>query len=148
MLVAFLVACSTPAPTPPTPAAPEAPPAAAPAPSEGASGATLSLSGTISYAGPVDAQAVFVSIRDPANPGPPLAAKKLPPGPFPLAFTLTQADVMQMGAPRPIPDKVSLVIRLDKDGDAMTKDAADPNVTVETTASAADVAVTLAAATP
>jgi hypothetical protein len=136
-----LTACGTPAAPPTTPVAPAPAPERAPAPS-----ATLALSGTISFAGPPRGQAVFVSVKDPAHPGPPLAAKKLPPGPFPLAFTLTQADVMQMGPPRAIPATVTLSVTLDGDGDAMSKDPADPKVVVETAAAAVDLAITLPAA--
>lgn len=130
----WLAACGS------TPTTPPAPPAAAPP----AAGASLSLAGTVVYDGVVSGQAVFVSVKDPSHPGPPLAAKKLAPGPFPLAFTLTDADLMGMGGARPVPATVALTVRLDGDGDAMTKDASEPIATVETAASATGLTLTLA----
>jgi hypothetical protein len=133
---------TTPAPAPEAPA-PAAPAPEAPAP---AAGSKLSLSGTLNFSGTTSAAAVFVSIRDPANPGPPLAAKKLPPGPFPMSFTLTDADVVQMGpAPREIPASVALSARLDTDGNAMTKEPTEPMATLETPATSADLALELKA---
>ena len=109
----------------------------------------LALSGTIAYAGPVSGVAVFVSVKDPGRPGPPLAALKLPPGPFPLAFSLTEANLMQMGgAPPAIPETVALVVTLDSDGDAMTKAPGDPKAMVQTASVASDLTVTLAPAQP
>lgn len=68
------------------------------------------------------AKALYVSVRDPAG-GPPLAALKLAPGPFPMAFEITEANAIPMGGgPRPFPAKVDLSIRLDADGDPMSKD--------------------------
>ena len=147
LLATVLAACGS-APTaphddghPPTakaeakePAAPEAPPASA----------KLALSGTITYAGKIEGPSLFVSVKDPSKPGPPLAAKQLPPGPFPMDFTLTDADVVQMGAaPRAIPANVALTVRLDADGDAMTKAPTEPIATMETPATSAGLAVTL-----
>ncbi|MEQ1567297.1 MAG: hypothetical protein ABMA64_16770 [Myxococcota bacterium] len=145
MFTVFLAACGA----PPAPSAPSAAPSEAQAAPvaeapPAATGAALALSGTITYDGPVTGAAVFVSVKDPAHPGPPLAAKKLPPGPFPLAFTLTDADRMQMGGGGALPASVNLVVRLDGDGDAMTKVPTEPVATVETAASNAAVAVTLA----
>jgi hypothetical protein len=69
-----------------------------------------------------EATTLFVSVRDPAG-GPPLAALKLAPGPFPLKFVVTEANAILMGGvARPFPAKVDLTIRLDKDGDPLTKD--------------------------
>lgn len=60
---------------------------------------------------------VFVIARKGAG-GPPLAVKKLPATAFPLTFTLTEKDVMMGG---PFDGEVELTVRIDKDGDAMTK---------------------------
>lgn len=87
-------------------------------------------SGTITLDPSVDAstyQAVFVSVRDPAG-GPPLAARKLPPGPFPLEFSITTADRLPMGGDRPLPSVVNVSVRLDADGDAMSRSDAEPTV--------------------
>lgn len=68
------------------------------------------------------ASTLFVSVRDPAG-GPPLAALKLSPGPFPLTFSVTEANAIAMGgSPRPFPETLDLSVRLDEDGNAMTKD--------------------------
>ncbi len=144
-LVAMVLMCAgcgdarVPASAEPAAAVPPEALARVPAPS-----GSLALSGVVTYTGDAKGAAVFVSVRDPGG-GPPLAAKKFLPGPFPLAFELTDADVISMGPPRPIPDKVMLKITLDSDGDAMSKAATDPKAIVETAATAADVAITLAA---
>ena len=75
--------------------------------------------------------------------GPPLAALKLSPGPFPLSFELTTDQVMPMFRAQPLPDALSLGFRLDGDGDAITKVPGEPAATVETTTGTTDLAVTL-----
>ena len=160
VVLVFLAACGTssaPEPLPghpsghtPAPGAAPAPVGAAPAGSPeapAAAGGKLALSGTITYDGAFTGTGVFVSVKDPANPGPPLAAKQLPPGPFPLAFELSEADVVQMGAaPRAMPATVALTVRFDMDGNAMSKDPSEPMATLETPATASGLAVPLAAA--
>ena len=91
------------------------------------------------------AQTLFVNIKDPNNPGPPLAAKKLPPGPYPLAFTITEADRIAMGpmASRPLPDTVQLSLRLDTDGNAFTKTPEDPQVSLNVTKGTKGLELTL-----
>jgi len=64
---------------------------------------------------------VFVIARKAAG-GPPLAAKKIPATAFPLTFTLTEKDVMMGG---PFEGDVEITVRIDKDGDAMTKNPGD-----------------------
>lgn len=101
-----------------------APPAPAPPPAPTGPGEVV-LSGTIAL-GPgaksSGAQLVFVSVRAPEG-GPPLAAKRYPVGAFPLNFEITTADAISMGgAPRPFPEMMSLTVRLDGDGNAMTKE--------------------------
>ena len=67
-------------------------------------------------------ETLYLSVRSPAG-GPPLAAKKLPVGEYPQAFTLTTADAIAMGgAPRPFPDTIALTVRIDGDGNPLTKD--------------------------
>ncbi|MEZ4242084.1 MAG: tetratricopeptide repeat protein, partial [Myxococcota bacterium] len=73
-------------------------------------------------------EVVFVSIKDPAQPGPPLAVSKLP-AQFPLSFEVTSADIIQMAGPRNVPDAINVSVRLDRDGNAMTKDG--PEATVQ-----------------
>lgn len=66
-------------------------------------------------------EVVFVSVRDPAG-GPPLASVRLAPS-FPLSFSVTSANAIDMGTgPRPVPATVNVAVRIDADGDAMTKD--------------------------
>jgi hypothetical protein len=136
-----LAACGSAPSDSPEPSSPVAAPAS---PAREPASAKLDLSGSITWAGPIAGPKLFVSVRDPAKPGPPLAAKQLPPGPFPMTFTLTDADVVQMGpTPRAVPANVVLVVRLDADGDAMTKSPSEPVATLETPATAAGLAVTL-----
>lgn len=70
------------------------------------------------------ASTLYVSVKD--GPGPPLAAKKLPVGPFPMAFTVTMADRPPMAASRPMPASFDVTVRADLDGNAMTKDPSEP----------------------
>lgn len=65
-------------------------------------------------------EVVFVSVRDPAG-GPPLASKKVP-AQFPLQFEVTSADIISMGGARPIPDTFNVTVRVDRDGNATSKD--------------------------
>ncbi|MCB9677084.1 MAG: hypothetical protein H6737_18350 [Alphaproteobacteria bacterium] len=110
----------------------------APSPAPAAAGAVIA-SGVVNIdpnRSTFKAQTLFVNVKDPAAPGPPIAAKKLPPGPYPLAFTITEADRISMGGPmanRPIPDTVQLSLRLDADGNAFSKEPTDPQVQVDVT---------------
>lgn len=71
-------------------------------------------------------EVLYVSLRAPEG-GPPLAAKRLSPGPFPKAFEITTADAIAMGGqPRPFPATMNLTIRIDRDGNAMTKEPDEP----------------------
>lgn len=70
---------------------------------------------------------LFVSLRDPAG-GPPIAALRLPPE-LPTDIVVTRANMISMGGPpRPLPEQVVVTVRLDLDGNPMTKDgpAAEP----------------------
>lgn len=97
-------------------AAPEPP--ASPAGGEALATGTIRLADGQSADG---AQALFVYLRDPSG-GPPLGAKKLPPGPFPMALTFTRADLLPMAGRRPLPETVTLGARLDGDGNAMSRE--------------------------
>jgi cytochrome c-type biogenesis protein CcmH/NrfG len=55
---------------------------------------------------------------------PPVAVKRLDPHILPATIDISQADSM-MG--QPIPDSVRIEVRLDSDGDALTKPATDPS---------------------
>jgi tetratricopeptide (TPR) repeat protein len=73
--------------------------------------------------------ALFISVRDPAG-GPPLAAQRLSAGPFPMAFSITEADRIRMGGDRPLPAIVDVSFRVDRDGDAMTREPDMPLATM------------------
>lgn len=102
------------------------------APSESARGAQSLVTGTINAPdAPAPAGAIlFVSLRNPAG-GPPFAAVRLPPGPFPMHFAITTDNLISMGGAPSIPSDFKLVARLDADGDPMTQPASDPSATVE-----------------
>jgi len=73
---------------------------------------------------------IFVSLRSPEG-GPPVAAKKLPIGPFPLTFTVKASDQIGMGGQRPLPKTFNLAIRVDGDGNAMSRESELPEVKLE-----------------
>ena len=82
-------------------------------------------------------ETVFVSIKNPARPGPPVAAKKFLASQLPLDFTITTADQISMGgAPAPLPPNVMVTVRVDadNDGNAMTKTPMDPTAKVDSVA--------------
>ncbi len=66
-----------------------------------------------------DQGVLFVIARGPGG-GPPLAVKRLPVGPFPLAFQVGPADVMLKG--RPFRGPIALSARIDRDGDPLTRE--------------------------
>jgi hypothetical protein len=68
---------------------------------------------------------LFVIARNAGAAGPPLAVKRLAVGPFPLAFEIGPDDEMIKG--RPFIGPISLVARVDRDGNPMTRDPADPS---------------------
>ncbi len=72
---------------------------------------------------------LFISVRDPSG-GPPLAAQRLSPGPFPMDFSITEDDRIRMGGDRPLPAAVDVSFRIDRDGDAMTREPDMPLATV------------------
>lgn len=85
---------------------------------------------------------VFVMLRPAGmSAGPPLAAKRLPATAFPIAFAFTDADSMRG---EPLPKTARIDARIDSDGDAMTRDAADPIGFVDNVASGNQkIAITL-----
>jgi hypothetical protein len=74
-----------------------------------------------------DATLFIIARRADAAAGPPIAVKKIDRPHFPLAYSLGQENVMMQGTA--LPEKISLGARLDKDGNAMTREAG--NITGE-----------------
>jgi hypothetical protein len=72
--------------------------------------------------------------------GPPAAVKRLPLGAFPMTFDLSSADSM-MG--QPLPDKMRIDARIDGDGNAMTRDPADPQAAQDGVTAGAAVTLVL-----
>lgn len=108
-------------------AAPSAPPAGGPPPGAPAAAGAVLASGTIELGSPATSgKVLFVSVQG-ATGGPPFAALKLAPGPFPMKFEITSANIIPMMAGRPLPAQFSVVARLDSDGDAMTRPETDPS---------------------
>jgi len=68
---------------------------------------------------------LFLIARSPGQPGPPLAVKRLPVGPFPLEFQIGPADEMIKG--RPWDGPIALSVRVDSDGDPLTHSPSDLN---------------------
>jgi hypothetical protein len=66
---------------------------------------------------------IYLVARSADQPGPPLAVKKMTAGQFPMAFTLDGRDAMMAGTK--LSGKVTITARVDKDGDAMTKNPGD-----------------------
>lgn len=123
LILSFLAACGGAAPT-------EAPEAAPEAPAEREGPVVLDIAGRIDGTAPSAATALFVSVKDPSRPGPPIAAKKLPTGPLPMDFTLGTADLLPMFRNRPVPAQLQLSVRFDADGDAMTREPGMPGQTL------------------
>jgi cytochrome c-type biogenesis protein CcmH len=71
----------------------------------------------------IDTQAALFIIARPAGgaAGPPLAVKKIDKPTFPLSYSLGQENVMMQGTP--FAGKINITVRLDKDGNAMTREA-------------------------
>jgi tetratricopeptide (TPR) repeat protein len=68
---------------------------------------------------------LFITVREEGvRQGPPVAAKRLPVGAWPVAFRIGPEDSM-MGAE--FPARVRIEARVDSDGDPLTRDAADPS---------------------
>jgi len=73
----------------------------------------------------IDPNAALFIIARPASgtSGPPLAVKKIDRPTFPLDFTLSQENVMMQGMP--FTGKINLTVRLDKDGNPVTRTPGD-----------------------
>ena len=84
---------------------------------------------------------LFVYARnDGVTSGPPAAVKRVEASSFPITIDLTAADSM-MG--QPLPPKMRIEARLDGDGNAMTKDPADPKASQDGVTIGANVTLTL-----
>jgi cytochrome c-type biogenesis protein CcmH len=101
----------------------------APATKTAAPPSTAEISGKISIDPKLKAKAVpnaalFIIAR-PAGitAGPPLAVKKVERPTFPLDYTLSQENVMMQGTP--FTGKITITVRLDADGNAVTRGAGD-----------------------
>ena len=96
---------------------------------------TPEFAGTITLAPGVDPGSwgpqaqVVIAVRDPQGPPMPLRAVKLPPGPFPLGFSIRASDAPMRGGP--LPAAVNLVFKVDLDGNAMGDDPGAPKITLE-----------------
>jgi hypothetical protein len=86
---------------------------------------SASVRGVLRVADGASAQAgaVLFVIARPAAGGPPLAVKRLPAGPFPLAFEIGPGDVMVAG--QPFSGPIQLSARVDADGDPLTRAPTD-----------------------
>ena len=94
-----------------------------PAPPGAASGAPITGRVTAGQGVPPGGDGVLFVIARSAGGGPPLAVKRLPIGPFPLAFEIGPADVMIAG--RPFAGPITLSARIDRDGNPLTRDPGD-----------------------
>jgi cytochrome c-type biogenesis protein CcmH len=90
---------------------------------------------------------IYVSARKGGAPGPPIAAKKLAMADFPIAFELTKDDVMMQGAAA-LEGEVELTVRIDADGDPMTRQPGDLVWKGPATTGGGDVTVLIAEALP
>ena len=88
----------------------------------------VKLSGTISAEGDLPKGTLFIIARRSPAGGMPAAVKKIDSPTFPLEFTLGPADMMMGGE---WPEQVWLDVRLDQDGNAMSKSENDVNAEMQ-----------------
>jgi Flp pilus assembly protein TadD len=109
---------------------------ATPAPAGPAVKVIINMEGT-----PKPSAAIFVLARAAGvTAGPPAAVKRLAVTSFPMTVELSAADSM-LG--QPLPEKLRIEARLDSDGDATTKDPADPKAAEDNVAAGSTVSLTL-----
>jgi cytochrome c-type biogenesis protein CcmH len=103
--------------------APPAPSASAPAATSAQVSGTLTIDPKLKVN--VDPNAALFIIARPAGGagGPPLAVKKIDKPVFPLTYSLSQENVMMQGTP--FAGKINITVRLDKDGNAVTRTPGD-----------------------
>lgn len=71
-----------------------------------------------------DSAVLYLFVRPAgATAGPPLAAQRLPAGPFPVHFAIGPGDAMIAGTS--FPERVTVEARLDRDGDPLTTGPGD-----------------------
>jgi hypothetical protein len=104
-------AAATTAPPAAAAGAPGAAPAAAPGSVPVRIAIAPALAGQVTPGTPL-----FVLARDPTNPGPPLAAKRLSDVKFPLDVVLTDADAMAEGRNVSAAKQLTIVARFSKSG--------------------------------
>jgi hypothetical protein len=103
--------------------------AAAPTTAKAAPSSSAQVSGTITVdpklRTSVDPNAaLFIIARSASSAGgPPLAVKKIDKPSFPLGYSLSQENVMMQGTP--FTGKITISVRLDKDGNAVTRGPGD-----------------------
>jgi hypothetical protein len=145
VVIAFIFLRGTPQATA-APVTASAAVAAAPVAAPAASGKPL-IAGTISLDPTAAAKVsgpsiVFVIVRGSGAKGHPVLAKRLDIASFPASFALTADDSM-MGGGAP-PAQVALEVRIDRDGDAMTREPGAPSAVLQNVAmGSTGVAVTL-----
>jgi tetratricopeptide (TPR) repeat protein len=108
-----------------TPARPAAPPP------PGAVTGTLTLGDGVSVP---RGTVVFVMVRAMGESGPPVAVARLNAGSWPMPFTVSSMNSMMGDA---LPDRMRIDVRVDLDGDVMTRDEGAPTGFVEGVASGA-----------
>ncbi len=116
------------------------------APSAAPAAAALLASGTLELPAGIkgEGKMVFVSLRSVGGRGPPIAAVRLPAGPFPLKFEITEANVVAMGGQkRPVPAEFMLKATLDVDGNPMAKSPNDLQALQQTSKGTAGLKLTL-----
>lgn len=102
------------------------PPRQAPVKAPAATPSSQQITGTITIDPKVknnmDSRAALFIIARPAGPagGPPLAVRKIERPVFPLSYSLGSENVMMQG--QPFSGKVSISVRLDQDGNPMTRE--------------------------
>ena len=121
----------------PTPAS-----GATPAASSGGEGQGVKITLSIAPGATVpDSKVIFVIAREAGQTsGPPTAVKRIMATGFPMSVDLTAADSM-MG--QPLPAKMRIEVRLDTDGNAMTKEPTDLTAVKDGVASGDAVALVL-----
>ena len=88
----------------------------------------VKLSGTITAEGELPKGTLFIIARRSPAGGMPAAVKKIDSPTFPLQFTLGPADMMVGGE---WPEQVWLDVRLDEDGNAISKSDNDVNAEMQ-----------------
>lgn len=105
----------------------------------------LLVTGTVRYEGRATGRALVVVVDEAGAGLPPLAVAELPPGPLPMTFTISDADLVPTGAaPRAVPPSVAVTARLDADGDVATTDPAEPIARLQVPAHSPGLVMTLA----